>query len=355
MSSIQLYAGVDFSKGRLDVSFRPTGDSSRVPNDDVGIDELFARLEEARPVLVVLEATGGFERSLAVALAAAGLAVAVVNPRQARDFARDTGRLAKTDALDAEALARFAEAVRPTSGSSPTRKLGLWPPYSPAAGRSWRCSRPRRTACTRRRAPSPQKKRIEAHVRWLEKELACTDRDLDEAIEESPTWRENEELLRSGVPGVVGPVLARTLLAELPELGSEDLTDKQLATLAGVAPLNRDSGTRCAVAARYGAGGLRCERYCTWALWQLRASTLPSRGSTSVCWPPASRERWRWWPACANCWWCSTPYSSTHPLEVFSCSKHLTSNTVALLPSHLQSFRQHLLGDPVNRANSSPL
>ena len=156
MSSIQLYAGVDVSKGRLDVSLRPTGDSFRVPNDAAGIDELLARLEEARPALVVvLEATGGFERSLAAALAAAGLAVAVVNPRQVRDFARATGRLAKTDALDAEALARFGEAVRPTPRvSPPPRKLGLCPPYSPAAGRSWRCSRPRRTACTRQRAPS---------------------------------------------------------------------------------------------------------------------------------------------------------------------------------------------------------
>lgn len=241
MSSIQLYAGVDVSKERLDVSLRPTGDSFRVPNDAAGIDELLTRLEEARPALVVLEATGGFERSLAAALAAAGLAVAVVNPRQARDFARATGRLAKTDALDAEALARFAEAVRPTPRVIPDEEARA---LCAILARRRQIVAMLAAEKNRLHAPTstkPVKKRIEAHVRWLEKELACTDRDLDEAIEESPTWRENEELLR-GVPGV-GPVLARTLLAELPELGSEDLTGKQLAALVGVAPLNRDSGT----------------------------------------------------------------------------------------------------------------
>ena len=193
-------------------------------------------------MLVVLEASGGFERSLAAALAAAGLAVAVVNPRQARDFARATGRLAKTDALDAEALARFAEAVRPTPRIVPDEEARTL-----SAILARRRQIVAMLAAEKNRllhAPAstkPVKKRIEAHVRWLEKELACIDRDLEEAIEESPTWRENEELLRS-VPGV-GPVLARTLLAELPELGSEDLTGKQLAALAGVAPLNRDSGT----------------------------------------------------------------------------------------------------------------
>ena len=241
MSSIQLYVGVDVCKERLDVSLRPTGDSFRVPNDAAGIDELLARLEEARPVLVVLEASGGFERSLAAALTAAGLAVAVVNPRQARDFARATGRLAKTDALDAEALARFAEAVRPTPRIVPDEEART---LSAILARRRQIVAMLAAEKNRLHAPAstkPVKKRIEAHVRWLEKELACIDRDLEEAIEESPTWRENEELLRS-VPGV-GPVLARTLLAELPELGSEDLTGKQLAALAGVAPLNRDSGT----------------------------------------------------------------------------------------------------------------
>jgi transposase len=237
----EIYVGVDVSKGRLDVFVRPTAERFSVPNDTAGVDALLARLEqeqeEARPALVVLEATGGFERPLAAALAASGLAVAVVNPRQARDFARATGRLAKTDQIDAENLARFAEAVRPSPRPIPdeeARALGeILARRRQIVGML--TAENNRLAAT---ATKPVKKRIEAHVRWLEKELARTDRDLDEAIKGSQTWRENEALLRS-VPGV-GPVLAKTLLAELPELGS--LTGKQLAALVGVAPLNRDSG-----------------------------------------------------------------------------------------------------------------
>ncbi len=166
------------------------------------------------------------------------MAVAVVNPRQARDFARATGRLAKTDVLDAESLARFAEAVRPEPKPLPDEEAHA---FGEILARRRQivgmlvAEKNRLGAATAK----PVKRRIEAHVRWLEKELERTDRDLDEAIRESPTWRENDALLRS-VPGV-GPVLARTLLAELPELGT--LPHKRLAALVGVAPLNRDSGT----------------------------------------------------------------------------------------------------------------
>ena len=232
---------MDVSKGHLEAFVRPTGEHFGVSNDDAGIDSLVARLKAPpHPALVVLEATGGFERPLAAALAAAGLPVAVVNPRQARDFARATGRLAKTDRIDAEVLARFAEAVRPVPRAvldEEARALGeILARRRQIVGMLTAESNRLGAATT-----TPVRKRIvEAHVRWLEKELARTDRDLDEAIKESPTWREDEELLR-GVPGV-GPVLARTLLlAELPELGS--LAGKQLAALVGVAPLNRDSGT----------------------------------------------------------------------------------------------------------------
>jgi transposase len=187
---------------------------------------------------VILEATGGFERPVAAASAAAGLPIAVVNPRQARDFARATGRLAKTDRIDAQILARFAQAVRPAPRPVPEEEAQALAEITTL--------RRRRlvgmlTAENNRLGAATTKlvrKRLRAHVRWLEKELSRTDRDLEEAINESPTWRENEELLR-GVPGV-GPVVARTLLAELPELGS--LPPKQLAALVGVAPLNRDSG-----------------------------------------------------------------------------------------------------------------
>lgn len=239
MSSEQIYVGIDVSKERLDVSLRPPGERFRVPNDGAGMDELAARLGEAQPTLVVMEATGGLERPVAAALAASGLPVAVANPRQVRDFARATGRLAKTDALDAEILAHFAEAVRPEPKPLPdeeARAFGEILARRRQIVAMLTAEKNRLHAATTK----PVKKRIEAHIRWLEKELARTDRDLDEAIRMSPTWRENETLLR-GVPGV-GPVLARTLLLELPELGSGVLTAKQLAALVGVAPLNRDSG-----------------------------------------------------------------------------------------------------------------
>ncbi len=236
-TTTKVYAGIDVSKGRLEVAVRPVGERFGVPNDDAGIDELIGRLGERRPALVVLESTGGLERSLVAALAASGLAVAVVNPRQARDFARATGRLAKTDRIDAYVLAHFAEAVRPTPRAVPEEEAYVFGAI---------LARRRQivemlTAENNRLGTAPRavRRRIEAHVRWLEKELKRTDDDLDEAIQQSPTWRENAALLRS-VPGV-GPVLCRTLLAELPELGT--LTHKQLAALVGVAPLNRDSGT----------------------------------------------------------------------------------------------------------------
>ncbi len=240
-TTMTLYAGVDVSKARLDVFERPTGERWSVPNEEADIGALVVgRLEKANPALVVLEATGGFERPVAAALAAAGIPVAVVNPRQARDFARATGKLAKTDSIDAEVLAHFAEAVRPTPKAVPdeeARELSAILARRRQLVEMLTAEKNRLHATTAK----PVKKRIEAHIRWLEKELKRTDKDLDEAIRDSPTWRENEELLRS-VPGV-GPILARTLLAELPELGSAELTGKQLAALVGVAPLNRDSGT----------------------------------------------------------------------------------------------------------------
>jgi transposase len=244
MSTARVYAGVDVSKDRLDVCVRPSeperhggGDVFFVTHDAAGIDTLVSRLLQERPAMVILEATGGFERTVVGALAAAGLAVAVVNPRQVRDFAKATGRLAKTDALDAEVLARYAEAIRPTPKALPDEEI-----------RTLQGILARRRqlvdmlTAENNRQPTASKqvaKRIAAHIKWLEKELSRTDGDLDEAIKESPALAENEALLRS-VPGV-GPVLARTLLAEVPELGA--LTHKRLAALVGVAPLNRDSGT----------------------------------------------------------------------------------------------------------------
>lgn len=187
---------------------------------------------------MVLEATGGYERPAAAALAAGGLPVAVVNPRQARDFAKATGRLAKTDALDAYSLARFPEAVRPEPRVLPDEEALLLREILDRRRQliGMLLAQNNRLSAT---TSEPVRKRIQAHIRWLEKEISYTDSKLEEAIEQSPTWRENEALLRS-VPGV-GPVLARTLLAELPELGT--LSHKRLSALVGVAPLNFVSGT----------------------------------------------------------------------------------------------------------------
>lgn len=231
------HAGIDVSKERLDVHLLPKGEVFAVNNDPEGIDALVERLLQGeRPELVVLEATGRYERPAATAIAAAGIAVAVVNPRQARDFAKATGRLAKTDKIDAQILARFAAAIEPSPSVLPDQEAQAL-----------------QAILTRRRqlllmlvseknrllmAPEAVAKRIRAHIRWLEKELERIDRELEEAVQQSEVWRRNEELLRS-VPGV-GPVLARTLLAELPELGS--ITHKRLSSLVGVAPFNRDSG-----------------------------------------------------------------------------------------------------------------
>jgi transposase len=229
------FVGIDVSKTQLDVALRPSGAMKSVPNDDHGIKTLVEWLGVVTPALIVLEATGGIERSVVRALVAAELPVTVANPRQVRDFAKATGQLAKTDALDAQILARFAEAVRP--------ELRPLPDDLTSALRALIVRRRQLiemlTAEKNRlsRAPRHVQKRIEAHIRWLQAELERVEADLDHTIRHSPIWREQEELLKS-VPGI-GPVVS-TVLAELPELGR--LNRKQIAALVGVAPLNWDSG-----------------------------------------------------------------------------------------------------------------
>lgn len=238
-SARKVHVGIDVSKARLDVAVLPTGESFVVSNDEVGFGELLGRLREEAPItLVVLEASGGFERPVTAALAAAKIAVCVVNPRQSRDFAKATGKLAKTDRLDAHVLARFAQAVQPLPRALPDEQAQQFQAILARRAQiiSMMTAEKNRLGASASEAVA---KRIRAHIRWLEKELARIDRDLDETIEANPTFKENEALLKS-VPGV-GPVLCRTLLAELPELGS--LAPRELSALVGVAPLNRDSGT----------------------------------------------------------------------------------------------------------------
>src|SRR5829696_3407583 len=231
------YVGIDVSKERLEVCLMPEGEAFALANDQEGIDSLIERLEEAPPELVVLEASGRYERPAAAAIAAAGIPVAVVNPRQARDYAKATGRLAKTDRIDAEILARFAGAVGPKPSVLPDEEARVLQDILLRRRQLLEMMVAEKNRL--QMASEAVARRIAAHVRWLEKELGRVDRELDEAVRESETWRANEELLRS-VPGV-GPVLAHTLLAELPELGT--LPRRRLCALVGVAPFNRDSGT----------------------------------------------------------------------------------------------------------------
>ena len=231
------FVGIDGAKAQLDIAVRPSGERWAVPNDATGIGRLVERLHTLHPTLIVLEATGGLERAATAALATAGLPVVVVNPRQARDFARATGQLAKTDALDARALAHFADVIRPTPRPLPdaqTQELRA------LLGRRQQLV-VMRTAEHNRLAGTSERlmKDIEAHITWLNASIATLDDDLEALLRASPVWRENDDLLQSA-PGI-GPVCARTLLLELPELGT--LTRQQIAALVGVAPLNCDSGT----------------------------------------------------------------------------------------------------------------
>ena len=232
--------GIDVSKARLDAFRLPDGAHFSEANDGAGVDALVKRLSGQPPELVVLEGTGGLQRLAATALTVAGLPVAVVNPRQVRDFAKAQGRLAKTDALDAQVLAHFGLAlkppVRPLPDAETEALMGL-------LGRrrqlvEMRASEKNRLGTTPA-FQKPVRESIEKLITYLDRELADLDKDLDDRIDRTPMWKARDELLQS-VPGV-GPGLARTLLAELPELGK--LNRKEIAALAGVAPMNRDSGT----------------------------------------------------------------------------------------------------------------
>jgi len=230
------YVGVDVSKAQLDGVVRPSGEVVQFPNDAQGHAALVAWLQPQVPTAIVLEATGGYERAVTVALAAAGLPVVVVNPRQVRDFARSTGQLAKTDRLDAAVLALFAERVQPTPrpiGDAATAELAEFVTRRQQLQEMLTMEK-NRLGLLR----SQVRRQVVGHIRWLERRIHETDDDLQAAIEASPLWRVQEQQLRS-VPGI-GPVVSRTLLALLPELGH--LTRKQVAALVGVAPLARDSG-----------------------------------------------------------------------------------------------------------------
>lgn len=234
--SIEHFTGIDVSKDYLDIAIRPTKDQFRLPNTDEGIDAFVQQLRPLNPSLIVMEATGRYHQLVLSRLLAAGLPAVAINPRQARDFARAIGRLAKTDAIDADVLAEFAEKIRPELRSiadEATQEL--------------------EAICTRRRQLvsmlSAEKNRlhtaakrirseIQKHIRWLEKQISQLEKDLDQQIRSSPAWREKDDLLRS-CKGI-GPITTHTVLSCLPELGT--LSGRRIAALVGVAPFNDDTG-----------------------------------------------------------------------------------------------------------------
>jgi transposase len=231
-----VFVGIDVSKDWLDVAATPSGTSQRFANDEHGHGKLVEWMSATSPSLVVLEATGGYQTPVVAALAISRFAVAVVNPRQVRDFARSLGKLAKTDAIDAAVLARFAELVQPEPRplkdeetleleALVTRRRQIVEMITAESNRL-------------KQSPRSMQPDIRDHIEWLKKRLKDHDLELHRKIESSPVWREKENLLR-GIPGV-GRITAATLLCELPELGT--LGHKQIAALTGLAPFNRDSG-----------------------------------------------------------------------------------------------------------------
>lgn len=229
--------GIDIAKYQLDVADTDTQQHWTVPNDPDGHAQLRQRLEKLKPKVIVLEATSGYERPVACELAAAGLPVVVVNPRQVRDFARAIGRLAKTDAIDALILAQFGAAVKPKIRPLPDEESEALRELIARRRQLVRMCTSESNRLQQARSAKVRKS-IQRVLTLLEQQRKKIDDDLDKRIRQSPVWREKYDLL-TGVPGI-GPQTARTLLIELPELGRA--SRQQIAALVGVAPLNRDSG-----------------------------------------------------------------------------------------------------------------
>lgn len=236
MESSERFIGIDVASGHVDVCVRPDNIAKRFERKP-GFDALVEFITPFSPKLIVLEATGGYEAAVAAALATAGLSLAIVNPRQVRDFAKALGKLAKTDKIDAAVLAQFAEAIRPAAQALPdeqareldglvTRRRQLVDMLVAEQNR------------LRIAATSGMRKSLGDHIEWLKKQIKDVDSDIGKAIRETPIWREKDDLLQS-IPGI-GPVTASTLLSSLPELGTLDR--RKIAALVGVAPFNRDSG-----------------------------------------------------------------------------------------------------------------
>jgi len=236
-----MFVGIDVAKAELVVGVRPSGEQWTVANDERGVRTLAERLRRESPELIVLEATGGYELLCVAALASVALPVVVANPRQVRDFAKATGQLAKTDRIDADILALFAERVRPAVRALPDSEAQELDALLARRRQLLEMLGAERNRLGQvfGRGKQLVRKSLRTHIAYLERELRVTDTDLGDMVRRSAAWRERDDLLQS-VPGV-GPVLSLTLLAELPELGR--LSRREIAKLVGVAPLSRDSGT----------------------------------------------------------------------------------------------------------------
>lgn len=233
----EVFVGIDVSKSTLDIGFKPSDQDFQIPYESAEVDKLVTQLQQTQPTLIVLEATGGLELQAATALAAKGLPVAVVNPRQVRDFAKATGRLAKTDKIDAAVLADFAKAIRPQVRplkDEETQALDdLVDRRRQLIGMRVQEALRLGTAVTK-----PMKTSLRKHIKWLDRQIEDVDGDLTRNLRESKAWRAKDDLLKS-IPGI-GSVTTMTMLSKCPELG--ELSRREIAALVGVAPMANDSG-----------------------------------------------------------------------------------------------------------------
>ena len=284
----EIFVGIDVSKAHLDIGWYEGPSPIRIPHEESAILGLCERLQGA--TLVVMEATGGLETTLASRLAAAGLPVAVVNPRQVRDYAKACGRLAKTDRIDAQVLAAFAQAIRPQVRplkDDETLELG-----DLLARRHQLIEMRMQEKIRLDRATPVQRPSLKEHIAWLDERIKSLNTDLTHRLRTSSAWREQDDLL-AGVPGI-GPVTRATLLALLPELGR--LNHKEIAALAGLAPFNRDSGQYRGERMIWGGraqvrrvlymaavSGLRCNPVLRRFYDRLRANGKPAKVALVAC------------------------------------------------------------------------
>jgi transposase len=234
---VEKFVGIDVSKSTLDVCIEPAVQTLHVAYDETGISQIAVRLKEVSPTLIVMEATGGLEVRIATELASFGLPVAVINPRQARDFAKATGQLAKTDRVDAAVLAAFAKAIRPQVRPLKDEDARALDDMV-SRRRQLINMRVQETLRLSTAASKPLQKSLTKHITWLDKQITEMDSDLTKRLRNSDVWRTKDDLLR-GIPGV-GAVTTLTMLARCPELGT--LNRREIAALTGVAPLANDSG-----------------------------------------------------------------------------------------------------------------